>query len=105
MKAQNNLLKTGLKRFSLKAILSTFLIVFFIGMATKPASAHCDSYDGPTVQDAVKALETNNVDLILKWIDKSQEDEVVSLFNKTYNLRGGDQEVYSIVEKHFLETM
>lgn len=70
-----------------------------------PAFAHCDSYDGPTVKDALKALETNNVNLVLKWIDKKQEGEITSLFKKTYSLRNGDKEVYAIVEKHFLETL
>ena len=37
---------------------------------TLPASAHCDSYDGPVIKDASKALETNNVNLVLKWITK-----------------------------------
>jgi hypothetical protein len=37
--------------------------------------AHCDSYDGPVIKDALKALETNNVSLVLKWID--QKDETV----------------------------
>lgn len=67
--------------------------------------AHCDSYDGPVVKDAYKALETNNVSLVFKWISKEQEPEVTSLFNKTYKLKGGDKEIYQIVEKHFLETL
>jgi hypothetical protein len=27
------------------------------------------------------------------------------LFNKTYSLKGGDKEIYEIIEKHFLETL
>jgi hypothetical protein len=67
--------------------------------------AHCDSYDGPVIKDAVKALETNNVNLVLKWIDQNDEQEIVDLFNKTYALKSGDQETYAIVEKHFLEAL
>ena len=74
-------------------------------LAGTPAFAHCDSYDGPTVKDALKALETNNVNLVLKWVRVSQEPEIIALFNKTYSLRKGDKEVYAIVEKHFLETL
>lgn len=69
------------------------------------ASAHCDSYDGPVIKDAIKALETNNVELVFKWIAKNQEAEITSLFGKTYKLKGGDKEIYSIVEKHFFETL
>lgn len=69
------------------------------------ANAHCDSYDGPVIKDALKALEENNVSLVLKWIAPAQEQEIVSLFNATYNLRNGNKEVYALVEKHFLETL
>jgi len=79
-----------------------FTILMFSSQAT---FAHCDSYDGPVIKDAVKALETNNVDLVFKWLDKSQEKEITALFNKTYQLKSGDKEVYAIVEKHFFETL
>ena len=68
-------------------------------------NAHCDSYDGPVIKDAIKALETNHVELVFKWIAKNQEAEIASLFNKTYKLKSGDKEIYSIVEKHFFETL
>lgn len=67
--------------------------------------AHCDSYDGPVVVDAYKALETNKPELVLKWINKQQEEEIIGLFHKTYALKNGDKEIYAIVEKHFLETL
>lgn len=89
---------------SLVYVVFTF-IVLILTAGAMPASAHCDSYDGPTIKDALKALETNNVNLVLKWIDEEQENEIIPLFNKTYSLRNGDAEVYSIVEKHFLETL
>ena len=104
MRTTDNL-KKGFRKVNLITVFSVLMLVLFMGISTLPASAHCDSYDGPTIQDAVKALDTDNVELVLKWIDKSQEEEVISLFNKTYNLRSGDQEVYAIVEKHFLETL
>lgn len=74
-------------------------------LASLSGFAHCDSYDGPVIKDALKALDQNNVQLVLKWIEPQQEKEIISLFDKTYSLRKGDKEVYSIVEKHFLETL
>ena len=85
--------------------LVVLILISIVTISTKQTFAHCDSYDGPTVKDAYKALETNNVQLVLKWIDKSQEAEIISLFNKTYKLKNGDKEIYEIVEKHFLETL
>lgn len=94
----------SLKRRWLKSILTISFIAFFSIIGLQPLSAHCDSFDGPALKDASKALETNNVDLILKWINSDMENEVVSLFHKTYSLRKGDKEVYEIVKKHFYET-
>ena len=89
----------------LPSILSLVMVSLFMIFGSIPASAHCDSYDGPTIKDAVKALETNNVKLVLKWITPEQEKEIIPLFNKTYALKSGDKEVYAIVEKHFFETL
>lgn len=81
------------------------LLGILMMLVSLPAQAHCDSYDGPVIQDALKALEQNDVSLVMKWIDAQHEAEISSLFTKTVNLRGQDQEVYQIVEKHFLETL
>jgi len=80
------------------------LIVFFSIIAVQPARAHCDSYDGPVLKDAARALETNNVELVKKWISAEDEGQVVALFHKTYKLKNGDPEVYEIVKTHFYET-
>ena len=90
---------------NLQTILSIVFGSLLMLFAALPASAHCDSYDGPVIKDAEKALEENNVDLVLKWINQEQEAEIISLFRKTYDLKSGDKEVYEIVKKHFLETL
>ena len=82
-------------------VLLTASILFL----SQPLSAHCDSYDGPLIKDALKALESNNIKPVLKWVEEKYEPEITGLFNKTVSLRGGDKEVYAIVEKHFLETL
>jgi hypothetical protein len=91
-------MKTTFKSFIL-------LIVSMVLFSSQPLWAHCDSYDGPVIKDAYKAMETNNVNLVLKWVNESQEAEIKELFQKTYNLKSGDKEIYTIVEKHFLETL
>ena len=87
-----------------KSLLIISLTLIFSLVAVQPAVAHCDSYDGPVLKDAVKALETNNVELIKKWISADDEAELVALFHKTYDLRNVDQVVYEIVQTHFYET-
>lgn len=100
MKTKNNSLKSSFY----KSVFILSMIAFFSFVNIQSASAHCDSFDGPALQDAAKALETNNPALILKWINTEMEAEVVPLFHKTYSLRNGDKEVYEIVKKHFYET-
>ena len=100
MKTRNYLTKNRFLRTTF--ILSLIAILSLISI--QPASAHCDSFDGPALIDAEKALETNNVDLTLKWINADMEDEVVPLFHKTYSMKNGDKEIYEIVKKHFYET-
>lgn len=90
---------------TIKRVFSVLFVTVMLFFVSTPAFAHCDSYDGPVIKDAVKALETNNVGLVYKWITQEQEAEIAGLFNKTYSLKKGDKEIYSIVEKHFLETL
>lgn len=92
------------KNFKTRTILTAVAAAFFL-LFNVSAYAHCDSYDGPVIKDALKALDNNKVELVLKWIDSQQEKEIIALFDKTYQLKNGDREVYTIVEKHFLETL
>lgn len=101
MKTKTNRIQIKGLNINIVVVLTSILLIFSL----QTASAHCDSYDGPVIKDAIEALENNNVDLVLKWITKEQESEITSLFNKTYALKSGDNEVYEIVEKHFFETL
>ncbi|MGB3345533.1 MAG: DUF6448 family protein [Aequorivita sp.] len=89
----------------LKFKMRSILMVFTFMLASISGFAHCDSYDGPVIKDALTALDQNNVQLVLKWIEPQQEKEIIPLFHKTYSLKNKDKEVYAIVEKHFLETL
>ena len=84
---------------------AAFLLGMMMLVISMPAYAHCDSYDGPVIQDALKALDKKDVRYVMKWVEKDHEAAITSLFNKTVGLKKKDAEVYSIVEKHFLETL
>lgn len=90
-----------------KNTLTVFAVVFLLMtlVMANTASAHCDSYDGPVITDARKAIDAQNPALVLKWISASQESEIIPLFNKVVALKSGDPEIYQIVEKHFFETL
>ena len=85
----------------------SFVVALFamLLMVTQNTFAHCDSFDGPVIKEAMEALASNDVNLVSKWIDKADEPEIKALFKKTYELKNGDKEIYAIVEKHFLETL
>lgn len=85
-----------------KALVNLFTILILLTPVV--SWAHCDSYDGPVIQDALKALKTNEVRPVLKWIDAVHEEEIKDLFYKTVDLKS-DKKVYELVEKHFLETL
>ncbi len=102
---KNSVKKMKNKAARVMPLAAAFLLMLLTVFVSTPARAHCDSYDGPVITDARKALETNNVDLVLKWLTKSQENEIKALFEKTVSLKNGDQEVYQLVEKHLLETL
>jgi hypothetical protein len=91
-----------LQKLKLTAVLFLVSVMLMTGSNT---FAHCDSFDGPVILDAKTALETNNIGLVLKWVASEQEQEITALFSKTYDLRNGDQEIYAIVERFFLETL
>lgn len=101
-------MKTRIKNLKIRSLKLNLLItlasIIFL-FSPKIASAHCDTYDGPVIKDAVKALENNNVDLVLKWICQEQEKEIITLFDKTYALKSNDKQIYDIVEKYFFETL
>lgn len=103
--AQNSISKSRKQTKSFNANIFTIALFAILFLSTQNTFAHCDSYDGPVIKEANQALATNNVNLVLKWVDVADEPEITALFNKTYELKNGDKEIYAIVEKHFLETL
>jgi hypothetical protein len=66
----------------------SFSVLFTIGvLLPNLVFAHCDGMDGPVVKAAQKALETGNVNLVLIWVQKKDEDEIKKAFQKTLAVR------------------
>ena len=64
---------------------------------------HCDSMDGPVVKAARLALETKNVNLVLPYVPKEGEAEVIRAFDRVLPLRAdGARE---IADLYFFETV
>lgn len=75
---------TGLARKILSFVIATVLTLGFCGYA----AAHCDTMDGPVIQDARKALETRNVTPVLKWVKQKDEKVVRAAFAKALGAKG-----------------
>lgn len=72
-----------------------------------PASveAHCDSLDGPVVNAAREALESENVDLALVWVRPEDESEIREAFDRTLMVRETGDEARALADLWFFETL
>lgn len=91
------------KQFNL-VLISSFL-VFSLIIFCQEVSAHCDALDGPVVKAAKKALETENVNLVLIWIKKEFDDEIRSSFQKALTVRKLSPEAKEMADMYFFETL
>lgn len=83
------------------------LFVFFIVILFKPSKvfAHCDGLDGPVVKAAQQALNTENVNLVLIWIQKKDEVEIKKAFQETLAVRKLSPEAQKLADRYFFETL
>ncbi len=84
--------------------LALILGILFVGIALQDNSvyAHCDTLDGPVVQDARAALEKGEVTPVLKWVKKDAEAEIQAAFTNALNERKVNKEA---AEMRFFETL
>ena len=68
-------------------------------------SAHCDTLDGPVVKACKNALETGNVNFVLIWVQKKDEDQIREAFEKTLAVRKANPEAKELAEMYFFETV
>lgn len=66
---------------------------------------HCDSMDGPVVTAARKALETGNVNIILPYVPKEGEEEVIKAFKKALPLHKQPNGAKEVADLYFFETV
>lgn len=65
-------------------------------------AAHCDTLDGPVVQDARKAILAKDITPILKWVKPKDEKAVKAAFGKVLAARGTKVEA---AEKRFFSAL
>ncbi len=92
-----------MKRFKIFSLVPVILVALFF--FTNNASAHCDTIDGPVVKAAQKSLETGNVNYVLIWVQKKDEDEIKKAFEKTLKVRKLSPEAKEFADMYFFETL
>lgn len=92
-------------KYIAKSIIVLAVLFTVALLAPGRAYAHCDGVDGPVVKAAQKALETRNVNLALIWVQKQDEQEVRSAFQKTVSVRKLNREARELADRYFFETL
>ncbi|MBW6515704.1 MAG: hypothetical protein K0B81_03690 [Candidatus Cloacimonetes bacterium] len=67
--------------------------------------AHCDSIDGPVISAAKKALDTENVNLVLIWIPQEDEADLIEVFEQVLSIRKISPQVKELADRFFFETL
>ena len=83
--------------------LARVALLFVVPLST--TFAHCDGLDGPVVEAAQKAIATGDVNLVLIWVQKGDEDEVRKIFKETIAVRKLSPEARQLADMHFFETL
>ena len=66
---------------------------------------HCDSLDGPVVTAARRALEADDVDLVLPYVPEEGEEEVRGMFARVRLARAGGGPARDVADHLFFETV
>lgn len=69
------------------------------------AQAHCDTLSGPVITAARKALETDNVNLVLIWVQPRDEAAVRTAFKEAVSARQAVASTRDAAESRFFDTL
>ena len=82
-----------------------FIVVVVVSLIPGRIWAHCDSLEGPVVQDARLALEKSDPTPVLKWVNKEHENEIRVAFKQTMAVRGKGDDAKALADRFFFETL
>ena len=81
------------------------MLVLGLLITSQITFAHCDTKDGPVVASAIKALEQNNVNYALIWIQPLDEKEIKDAFGQAVKVRSLSPEAQELADNYFFETL
>lgn len=65
-------------------LLAMAALAVLVCIAPRNAAAHCDTLDGPVIQDARKAIDAKEITPVLKWVQQKDEKVVRAAFKKLF---------------------
>ena len=92
---------TKTNSFKIPLLILSAIVTGFI-VTPHLASAHCDTLDGPVIQDARKAIEARDITPILKWVKPDDENTVRNAFQQVL---AGKAEISEAAEHEFFATL
>src|SRR5690625_6761507 len=69
------------------------------------ASAHCDSFDGPIIPEALEALEDGEVQPLLRWVEPEREEEIMAALERASVVAAHDPGVRDVAGMWLLEAV
>lgn len=79
--------------------------MLLLGAVPRPAQAHCDTMNGPVVNDAKKALDSGDPTPVLKWVKPEAEPGIRAAFAKTLAVRKASPAAKELADTWFFETL
>lgn len=81
------------------------LIVVTLLFSVRGSFAHCDTMDGPVVTAAIRAIEQQNVNHALIWVQAADEHEIKEAFDLIMKVRTLNADARKLADRWFLETL
>lgn len=94
-----------MKSFGKTKQIATLVLISGSLLWSSASFAHCDSLDGPVIEDARTALNEQSLKPVLKWIDPTDEKDLKAAFNDTLEVRGESPRARKLADKYFFETL
>lgn len=88
-----------------KSMLGILAVAGVMAFSPLTASAHCDTMGGPTVADGKKAMETNNANYALKWVQPEYEKELLQAFTLSMHVKDLSPEAKELAERYFFDNL
>jgi len=86
------------------SLLAISALAVLLAASPREAAAHCDTLDGPVIQDARKAIASRDINPVLKWVKPKDEKAVRGAFQKVLaskaaNLEAAEHKFFTALVK------